>query len=119
MRSVRTILAVGAVIIAAAAHGTEILPGIDPVQEVKNYDPAIPNPTNILPFGVPWCASTTLIIAAIRNEMAHKGPLKNSHAYQIVGGCVVPLIGTKIVKHFTDEHPEWDALKFPVVKRGD
>lgn len=83
---------------------------------VRGYNPSLP--TFMLPtaVGMPICAASGLMIAAAR---AHPRPLKNRVAYQIVGGCLLPFVGGYIVKHFTDQHPEWDTMPHKVLRRED
>ena len=81
---------------------------------VRDYNPSVPMIGVPFALGVPGCAATGLMIASAR-----RGGVKSRVAYQIVGGCFVPFVGGWVVKHFTDQHPEWDEIRHPSTRRVD
>lgn len=79
----------------------------------KNWHPSLPNPAHltsmsIIPaylFGVPWCFATATMIATVNL----KRELKTSEAWQILGSCVVPVLGGFAMRELFKNHPEWDV----------
>jgi hypothetical protein len=85
----------------------------------KNHHPGLPNPAHLtsmpaIPayvFGVPWCAATATMMATV----VLNRELKTSEAWQILGSCVVPVLGGLAMRELFKNHPEWDAPQ-PTIK---
>lgn len=82
------------------------------VNLLKHYQPRVPSPTYFTKLttvpayglGVVWCGASALMLGTVivRRE------LTTAEAWTIAAGCVLPVIGSLIMKRLFELHPTWN-----------
>ncbi len=59
-------------------------------------------------IGSTWCSAASLIFAAAVTNATQNRELRSSEAFEIVGGCWVPIVGSLFWRSMFAANPQWD-----------
>lgn len=59
-------------------------------------------------IGSTWCSAGSLILASAIVGAQQKRELRSSEAFEIVGGCFVPVVGSLFWRSMFAANPQWD-----------